>query len=64
MSTLDKVLEAIREAVVVNERIAQLTRTVEKLSTDQENLRDRVIRIEALIEYARGSRDLPAPNSL
>lgn len=64
MSALDKVLEALRDAVIVNERIAQLSKAVEKLSADQESLRDRVIRIEALIEYARGGRDLPAPNSL
>lgn len=59
MSTMDKVLSALKEAVLVNERITQINKAVERIAENQEDLRSRVIRIEALIEYGRSLRQLP-----
>lgn len=53
MSVTDKVLDALRQTVLINERIEQLTKAVAKLEDGQIDLRDRVIRIEALIEFGR-----------
>ena len=59
MSVTDKVLDALRQTVLVNERIEQLAKAVAKLDAGQADVRDRVIRIEALIEYGRTARRLP-----
>ncbi|HEV7122313.1 MAG TPA: hypothetical protein VGN24_02670 [Rhodanobacter sp.] len=56
MSATDKVLDALRQTVLINERIEQLTKAVSKLEDGQVNLRDRVIRIEALIEFGRAAQ--------
>lgn len=56
MSVTDKVLEALRQTVLINERIEQLTKAVAKLEDGQVDLRDRVIRIEALIEFGRNAQ--------
>ena len=59
MSVTDKVLDAMRQTVLINERIEQLTKAVAKLEDGQVDLRDRVIRIEALIEFGRTAHLLP-----
>lgn len=59
MSVTDKVLDALRQTVLINERIEQLTKAVAKLEDGQGDLRDRVIRIEALIEFGRTVQLLP-----
>lgn len=56
MSVTDKVLDALRQTILINERIEQLTKAVAKLEEAQVDLRDRVIRIEALIEFGRNAQ--------
>lgn len=56
MSAMGRVLDALRETVLLNDRVEQLGQAVDKLDSEHANIRDRVTRIEAIIEFARGAR--------
>ena len=53
MSTLNEILQAVRDVVVMNERIVVLTKQVDRLEVSQAELRERVIRLEAFIDVVR-----------
>jgi hypothetical protein len=57
VSTLNEILNAVREVVVMNERVTTLTKQLDRLEEGQADLRDRVIRIEAFIEHGAAGRD-------
>ena len=63
MSAVNEILKAVRDVVIMNERVTTLSRQVEKLAADHSDLRERVIRIEAFIDMVRPAvsrRELPA----
>lgn len=63
MSVVNEILKAVRDVVIMNERVIALSRQVEKLETNQSELRERIIRIEAFIDVVRPAvtrRVLPA----
>jgi len=53
MTTLSDVMKAVRDVVVMNERVAQLTSRVDRLDTSNTELPDRVTRMEAFFEVIR-----------
>lgn len=64
MSTVNDVLKALHEVIVMNERIVTLSKQVDRLAARHEELRERVIRIEAFIDLVRPAiarRSLPPP---
>ncbi len=64
MSGLSDVLAAVREVIVMNERVTALTQRVDKLEIGYEQLRDRVTRMEVFSDVVRPilGRTLPAPD--
>jgi len=54
MSVADRILNALREVVVMNERLQQLNAESEKLEARTANHESRLVRIETLIELSRG----------
>ncbi|PPU86329.1 hypothetical protein XpopCFBP1817_19470 [Xanthomonas populi] len=67
MTTLTDVMKALREVIVMNERVTVLAGTVEKLAAESIETRERLVRVETIIDVAfktRGSgRGLLAPGS-
>jgi hypothetical protein len=64
LSTVNDILKAVREVVVINERIIALSKQVDRLESSQLELRERVIRIETFIDLVRPAitrRALPPP---
>ncbi len=53
MSTLQDVLKAVRDVVVMNERVADLAKQVERLADQQSDLDKRVVRVEAFIDIVK-----------
>lgn len=53
---MGRVLDALRETVLLNDRVERLGQAVDKLAAEQTAVRDRVTRIEALIEFARAAK--------
>jgi hypothetical protein len=56
MSAMGRILDALRDTVLLNERVERLGQEVAQLNAGNANLRDRVTRIEALIEFAAKAR--------
>lgn len=53
MSTLNDVLRAVRDVVVMNERVTALAQRLDRLEASHSELSDRIIRIETFIEIVR-----------
>ena len=52
----DKLVEALRTAIQLDERIASLTGKIERLGTDVRDIDRRVVRLEIMIEIAAQGR--------
>jgi len=48
----DKVVEALRTGFVLNERVMELAKRVERLDDDVRNIDRRLVRMETLVELA------------
>ncbi len=59
MAWSDRIIEALRTGIVLNERIAGLAKKIEQIDGDVRDLDRRIVRIETLLEIA-GSKRLPA----
>ena len=53
MSTLNDVLKAVHDVVVMNERVTALAQRLDRLEASHFELTDRVTRIEAFIDLVR-----------
>lgn len=53
MTTLSDVLKAVREVIVVNERVATLTSRVDRIDQSHTALRDRVTRLEVFFDIIK-----------
>lgn len=64
MSWLSDLLAGVRRVVLLEDRVDRLDRSVEALAAKVSDVRDRVIRLEGLIEGAIRSRPprLPSPD--
>lgn len=64
MTTLSDVLKAVREVIVMNERVTELSKRVERMDDAQADLRDRMVRMEVFFDIVRPvmiGKMLPAP---
>ena len=52
MGVGDKVFEALRTGVLLNERVNQLSGKVERMDDDLRRINERLIRLETLVEVA------------
>lgn len=48
----DKVFEAMKTGVLLNERVSQLSGKVERMDQDLRRINERLIRLETLVEIA------------
>jgi hypothetical protein len=53
MTTLSDVLKGIRDVVVLNDRLAQLTQKVDRLEMGQRDMLERVVRVESFVDFVR-----------
>jgi hypothetical protein len=66
MTTLGDVLKAVREVIVINERVTTLTSRVDRMDESHADLRDRVVRMEVFFDFIKPmvqKRALSAPDS-
>jgi hypothetical protein len=59
MAWRDKVVEALRTGFVLNERITELAKKVERLDQDVREIDRRLVRLEAFVELADRQKRLP-----
>ena len=53
MGISEKVMEALRSGILLNERVSTLIDTVDRVDQDVRKINDRVIRLETMVEIAR-----------
>lgn len=56
MSTLADVMKALREVIVMNERVVGLAGAVEKLAAESVETRERLVRVETILDIATSGR--------
>jgi hypothetical protein len=52
MGLSEKVMEALRSGILLNERVATLIDKVDRMDTDIRKINERLIRVETMIELA------------
>jgi len=55
MGVSEKVMEALRAGILLNDRVSILIGTVERMDQDIRGLDNRLVRLETLIEVARSN---------
>jgi len=53
MSVSNKVMEALRAGILLNERVTTLIDKVNRMDQDIRHMNDRLIRLETLVEVAK-----------
>lgn len=53
MSVFDRLLAGVKDVLLLQYKVEQLTDRVERMAASNENLRERVLRIEVLIQEAQ-----------
>jgi hypothetical protein len=53
MSISEKVMDALRAGILLNERVTILLDKVERIDQDLRKINDRVIRLETMVEIAK-----------
>ena len=53
MGVSEKVMEALRAGILLNERVSTLIEKVDRMDQDMRRLNDRLIRVETMLEMAR-----------
>ncbi|MCD4719487.1 MAG: hypothetical protein K8S13_06460 [Desulfobacula sp.] len=53
MGVSEKVMEALRAGILLNERLSILMDKVDRIDQDVRRMNDRLIRVETMIEVAR-----------
>jgi hypothetical protein len=56
MGVSEKVMEALRAGILLNERVATLIEKVDRLDDDMRKMNDRLIRLETMVEIAKTQR--------
>ncbi len=52
MGLSEKVLEALRAGILLNDRVSTLIDKVDRMDTDMRKMNERLIRVETMIEMA------------
>lgn len=53
MGISEKIMDALRAGILLNERVATLLGKVERIDQDLRKINDRVIRLETMVEIAK-----------
>ena len=53
MGISEKVMEALRSGILLNERVSTLIDKVDRVDQDVRKINDRVIRLETMVEIAK-----------
>jgi uncharacterized coiled-coil protein SlyX len=53
MGVSEKVMEALRAGILLNERVSTLIEKVDRMDQDMRRMNDRLIRVETMLEMAR-----------
>ena len=53
MGISEKVMEALRSGILLNERVTTLINKIDRVDQDVRKINDRVIRLETMVEIAR-----------
>ncbi len=53
MGVSEKILEALRAGILLNDKVSTLISKVERMDQDIRGINDRVVRLETLVEVAR-----------
>ena len=60
MGISEKVMEALRSGILLNERVTTLIDKVDRVDQDVRRLNDRLIRLETMVEIATMQPKLPS----
>lgn len=60
MGISEKVMEALRAGILLNERVVTLVEKVDRVDQDIRKMNDRLIRLETMVEIARMQPRLPS----
>ena len=55
MGVSEKVMEALRAGILLNDRVSTLIGTVERMDQDIRGIDNRLVRLETLVEVARSN---------
>ena len=65
MGVSEKVMEALRAGILLNERVATLIDKVDGMDKDMRKMNERIIRLETIVEMARMQQvRAPSPKGL
>ncbi|HUY01982.1 MAG TPA: hypothetical protein VMV33_01745 [Rhodocyclaceae bacterium] len=53
MTTLGDVLKGIRETIVLNDRVEQLTKKVDQMEVRERDHAERLVRLETFVDFVR-----------
>ncbi len=53
MGVSEKILEALRAGILLNDKVSTLISKVERMDQDIRRINDRVVRLETLVEVAK-----------
>ncbi len=56
MGLSEKIMEALRAGILLNEKISTLIDKVDRMDRDMRSLNDRLIRLETMVEIAQHRR--------
>lgn len=59
MSVSEKVMEALRAGILLNERVTTLIDKVNRMDQDIRHMNERLIRLETMVEIAQKQSDRP-----
>ncbi len=63
MGVSEKVMEALRAGILLNDKVSTLMDTVERMDQDMRGLDKRIVRIETLIEVSQYTSQISHRNS-
>ncbi|PIE62876.1 MAG: hypothetical protein CSA25_02995 [Desulfobacter postgatei] len=63
MGVSEKVMEALRAGILLNDKVSTLMDTVERMDQDMRGLDKRIVRIETLIEVSQYTLQISHRNS-
>jgi hypothetical protein len=59
MGLSEKVMDALKAGILLNERVASLLGKVERIDQDLRKINDRLVRLETMVEVAKYQSRLP-----
>lgn len=63
MGISEKVMDALKAGILLNERVTSLLGKVERIDQDLRKMNDRLVRLETMVEVAKFQRRLPGESN-